>query len=530
MAISKRKFNVPALYGGMNYTTDTLSIRKDQAYRIINCHLDSNGRAYSRHGSRKLNIAALPAAITSIYDYRRPEGGSTSSILLVTAGKYLYRWNPLTEAFDTVTALSSAEPPEWVTFTDGSASSWAFMANGTDFIRYNGVDVEQAASTYPWLRNPRYIKVFDNRMLAAGCDSDPYRVWVSNIADGTDWYGGESTTPQYWTIKAATGDRVTALEQGYNYMLIFSKFGVEYLNEADPDSDSSVQVQVSRQHGTSSHRSVVSVGSVVYFADESHIYKATLRAAVENGLQVEIIDDNIRELYSTISDTDNIIGAYDPRNDEIQWAIQSRPFGTRDKVLVYSLKRSGLPNAVGSLEDVWSGVFEGDNYEPYTLAPVVASDGRVYIYRGDTSGYVYVMDEDDQYKDDETDISVTIVTAPLAPYDISVNKRARDFYPKLYQKYNEAVTIQWIIDGRYILPSSAEAYVLRNDIPYWDATTWDGSVWNDQPVMPTAVTLDTPFNYLQFIIYMAGTNDRDEMAYSGGELWYQPHTAIRVTG
>jgi hypothetical protein len=317
-------------------------------------------------------------------------------------------------------------------------------------------------------------------------------------------------------------------------MLIFSKFGVEYINEADPDSETSVQVQVARGYGTVSNRSVVSVGSKIYFADESHIYKATLRAAVESGLEVEVIDDNIRDKYGNVSNHSGIIGVHDPRNDEIQWAVQSRSIGTRDIALVYSLRRSSLPNALGSLEDVWSGWFEGDGYEPYELASVVASDGRVYIYRGDTNGYVYVMDEDNQFKDEnageDADVAVTIVTAPLAPYDISVNKKARQLNPKIYQNYNGAVTLQWIIDGRYILPSAAETFTLRNEIPYWDATTWDGSVWNDEPVMPTAVTLDTPFNYIQFIIHMAGTNDRDEMAYSGGELWYQPHTAIRITG
>lgn len=528
MAIGKRRTVLRPLTGGMNYSTDIFSILPNQAQKIRNCHIDPNGRAITRKGSRKLNTTALSGKITSIYDYRRPEGSGSFSMLLVTAGNYLYEWNTATSTFDTVVELSTSDRPTWATFVSGGVS-YAFMANGTDFYKYDGTRLTAVASSYPWTTAPRYIIEYDDRLIAAGCDSDPYKVFISAILDGTDFFPDTSGSPAKavsWTMKSSTGNRVTGLGRVYDFCAIFQQFGVTIITEADPDSETSKQIMVSTQFGTTSHWSIQTVGNEIFFADDSHLYKGQLRAEVENGLIITPIDDNIYELYKNVSNETDIVSVYDNINQEIQWGMNLKPYGESQTTFVYN---TGLSGKSEEYPFVWSGIFDGSNYEPCSLASVII-DGKPYVYRGDSSGYVYIMDEKTQWKDDTTDIQVEIQTSILNPYGNFQVKRARQFSPFIYQNYDSSVYIQWIVDGSRILPATTQYLNLRNNIPFWRASTktiqrqqWNSTIWNDAPVIVTAVSLDCPFHYIQFKIFCDGTNAMDEMSFSGGELFYQVH-------
>jgi hypothetical protein len=523
MAIGMRRAVLPALTGGCNYTNNTLTIESNQAQQVINCHIDESGIAYTRKGSDKLNAAALPAAITSIYEFRRPYGSGTASTILVTAGLKLYYWDTGTSAFVEITSLSSTDKPCWDTFQDENAVSFAVMCNGSDFFKYNGTDLTNVSTDYPWNSGaPRYILVYDDRMLATGCDSDPYKVFVSAIFDCTDWKPGTSTTAVYWTVKSHAGNRITGLGKAYDYCAIFQQFGVTIITEADPDSATSKQIAVSSKYGTTSHWSIQSVGNDLYFADESHIYKGVLREAVENGLVVTPIDKNIIEKYKTILNKDSIVSVYDSANKEIQWAGRAGLGSYNDLTLVFNI---GLTEQNQTGENIWSGWFEGTGYEPQELASVVDSGGENKVYRGDSDGYVWEMDKSTVYKDGTEDIETTIYLAPFKPYGLGINKRARTFIPLLYQKYDNATTVRWIVDGRY----TDTAVQVDNNVALWRpvsgvTTMWDGSIWTDKPIVIQPMSILEPFIYIQFVIYNDGSEAADEIAWLGAELYYQVHT------
>ena len=85
-------------------------------------------------------------------------------------------------------------------------------------------------------------------------------------------------------------------------------------------------------------------------------------------------------------------------------------------------------------------------------------------------------------------------------------------------------------------PSTARRIKYQGIVPLWnDGTdtdykqTWSGTVWHNQPLIPRIVGINAPFNHIQFIIKNLGTNDRDEIAYSGGELVYQAHGVTRAS-
>ena len=535
MPIVKRRAVLPLLTGGLHYTNNTLTIEATQAQRIVNCHIDEHGIASTRHGSSKLNSSALPAPITSIYEFRRPYGSGNASTILVTAGLILYYWDTGSSTFIQIMALSVTDRPCWTTFQSATSQSYAIMCNGTDFIKYDGSTATNVASSYPWSSAPRYIIDYDDRLLAAGCDSDPYKIWVSAILDCTDWYPDTSVTPHAsvnWTVKSATGNRVTGLKNVYDYCAIFQQHGVSIITEGDPNSNTSKQLQVSLQYGTSSHWSIQSISNKIYFADESHFYQGILRDAIENGLEVIPIDINIIEKYREFTNAGDIISVYDLTNKEIQFAGMTGINTYNNLALLFNLgltNENNRSSVTASLPEqyIWSGWFEGDGYEVTAFASVINSDGMTVVYRGDSSGYVYEMDGANVYKDGTENIKTEIYLCPFAPYGYSMAKRARTFTPLIYQKYDKSTTVRWIVDGRY----TDVAISYYNNVAYWRPTqnlnqlqTWDGTIWADKPIMIQPMAINEPFQYIQFVIINAGTNDEDEIAYMGSELFYQLHT------
>ena len=544
-------FNAPS--GGVNYTNDVFAIGQNQCRVLRNCHLDGDGHARTRLGNRLLNpLSPLAGPVTSIYDYHRPYGPNTDTMVLVTAGRALYRYDGTT--FNKLTDLKSSDRPTWATFQDGSAAPFAFMANGTDFIKYNGEvvsDVATGEDAYPWVSAPRYIVEYDDRLVAAGCDSDPYKIFVSESLNGTNWWPGLDSTPSYWGVKGQRGDKVSGLARIYDFLAIFQETGISIITEADPSSSTSQQIQVSDRYGTTSHWSIQTVGATVYFADRTNIYRAVLRDTIENGLTVYTIGDNVRPKYMENRAAGDVTSVYSPEYQELVWSIQTGSHDYRDTALTYSLALSGNRSAYAGApvqsvwQDVWSGWSDGIAYRPYTLGLVQMDDEKLRVWSGDEDGYVRVQEETYRYKDQRpvdgvaTDVDVTteIVTGPLAPYGMTMNKVARQFTPTMFQRTNGSTRVQWVIDGAYVHPDTNRYVELTGLVPYYsdgsdDALDqlWGNTVWQDEPYTPQPIGFVDPFRYIQFRIINDGTATQDGISYGGAELWYQLGKIGRQTG
>lgn len=542
MALGRYSGSIPVPRGGVNNTDDIFSIARDEVYRAVNYRLNQDGVFESRRGSRRLNSTAVDggSAITSIYQYRHPDGSGRVDEVLVTAGKNLYRYNEDTNTVTLIRTLESDVRPSWVTFGNTTGGSVALMANGTDFIAYDGFSAPDV--TYvTGQTNPRYLMVYDDRVLAAGQDSSPYRVYISNTFDGTDWMYGDPDAGHYWLMSGVSGDRVTGLGTMYSFGVIFQQFGVTIITEADVDSETSEQIQVAKNYGTTSHWSIQTVGNTIYFAGATDIYRGVLRDAVENGMVVEPISDKIRRQYRLTKTVGDIISVYDPTFEEIQWACDTG-VATRkkDTIFAYSVGNSGTVYSGGGYRDVWAGWFEG--FVPNALAVVLDGSSRPVIWRGDNVGFVYKMYEARQYTDEGSDgnddyIVTEIVTAPYAPRGATIQKRLRSFTPIAFQRYDASLDCNWLIDGTYIKPATGRAVSLYNRVPYWRDTTdtqraqlWDSTVWSSRPYTIRPVTANEPFRYVQFIFTCDGTNATDETAYAGMEVTYQVHGPKHAQG
>lgn len=541
MSVPRRIAALQKIAHGCHVSPNPFALDQYQADIVQNFHIDGSGVARSRRGSRLLNTTALDGKVTSIYEYRRPDGGSMDRIILVTAGKALYKWDATAESFTYVQELTTEDRPTWATFYAGDGVSYAFMANGTDFYKYNGDTVSNVADSYPWSSNPRYIMEYDSRLLAAGCDSDPYVVWVSDALDGTTWEWSDPEAAQYWTVKSAQGDRVMGLGRMYDYAVIYQNYATNIITGADPTDTGTAQITVSDKYGTSSHWSIQTVGATVYFADQLHIYRGVLRDAIENGLNVEKVDKYVYEKYKLSQNPTDITSAYDARNNEIQWSIKTRAYGKNDMTLVYNVELSHDSTYYGRY-DVWSGWFSGDGYEPYTLGTVTDDeDTKPRIWRGDESGYVYVMEEQAQYKDStaaaDENIPYRIRTAPVMPHGIGALKRGRELYLYLSQLHDASTYVQWLIDGGRVGPTTTQYEDYYGWVPLIRAATGSDQTQTigtvaiaEEPVVPCAVTMNEPFHWCQFSIRNDGSSTRDSVTYAGGELNYQAYHQRRGNG
>ncbi|KKM77877.1 hypothetical protein LCGC14_1365660, partial [marine sediment metagenome] len=394
---------------------------------------------------------------------------------------------------------------------------------------------------------PRYILVYDDRMLAAGMDNAPYDVQVSEELDATDWTYGDPDVANEWSVNSTTGNRITGLALAYNFALFFQRDSVNLITGADATSSSTEQITVSRSYGSTSHWSIQSVGNTVYFADENHIYRGILRQAVENGLEVIPIDRNIRRKYKSVDEHNDIVSVFDKNTDEIYWGVRCTSDILKDTAFVYSIEHSGQKVNIGWV-DVWAGWWDnGGSYEPHTYGVVLNLDNVPEVWRGDSSGYVYIHEETDtegsynQFKDyaaaTSADIKTEIVSGAVQPSGISVTKMLMIYTPIISQFVNGSTYIQWLIDGSKIMPRTQRNLTLQSDIPYWNDTSntqtttlWGKSVWTNHPYIARPVGAKEPFRYLQIIVKNDGSNAKDSVRYGGGEINYQIRNIIRLQG
>jgi hypothetical protein len=522
--VPTKSIRVPPLRGGANYNKNSLSLLPDQAGVLRNCHLDSDGFASTRRGLRKLNATSLGGPIESIYQFVRPNGsGVTRTVLVSTDEKWFY-WDESSDTFIEFADINSKDRPSLATFQDGTGKTFCFLANGTDFIKYDGTTVDRATSVFRSNSNPRYLMVYDNRLMATGCDLDPFIVFASDLLDGTTW--GASS---YFSFSNDNDrERIMGLGKFNDFLTVVKTTSVHILTEGDPASDTVEQIMVHDKNGTTSHWSIVTAGNNIFFSDASGVYRGQLRAAVENGMVVKKISDNIEAKYLNGFEYNRLSGIYLVEKDEIFWGFRDNLSDRYDKGLVFNKGLSIFDTGLESNDrPIWSGVWDGNGFRSYTVGSVLDSNNKQQIWFGDEDGYVYVM-EDTQFNDDSNYIVTEIGLAPFYPAGLANRKRFNSFYPLVFMNHNESVKIDWVIDSSYRSPSVSVTMELEGNIPYWnDALSidrtqkWGNTIFKDQPMIPVAIDVNDTGSFIQFFIKCAGTNSKDDIVYGGAELYYQ---------
>lgn len=525
MSIQKRRKFLPPLVGGVNDASNLLSLRTNEAHSIINMHLDPSGVARTRMGSRLLSTLDDP--ITALFDYHRLVEGESVGELLAVAGYKLYTIDYTTGVETELTTLSTNVRPSMVVFNDGSGNMNVIIANGVDFIMYDGNSVSEVTASFPGSSAPRYLLSYDNRLFAAGCPTDPYVVWVSGIEDASSW-----DVNDYFSKGNVGGDSYVGLGVVGKYAVLFKRFQIEFVTEGDPQSTTVQHLVASSQYGLSSHWSYITAGGVGYFLDESGIYSISA-GNYENTLIVQQIHKKVENAFKELTNLDLVTSTYDPNNNEILFGVQDSSADDFNKSLILNLHLTKFDN-YGNIYPIWGGHFEGDAYVPCVLGSFVNPDGKVIILRANGSGNLYVMDESTQYKDDSTDIISKIYTGAVAPLGLSARCNFRSVTPSIWNQNDGSVNVAWVTDASYhggdiqFVNWNSTLVSLTGNVPVWNEGTqdeylqvWGSTIWANNAIIPTTLDINKLGRYIEFMIWCEGANDDDKFEYSGLELTFQ---------
>lgn len=227
--------------------------------------------------------------------------------------------------------LSGVTIPTWLsgntiqhpTFETLNGYMFVFDADSNSQPRYwkgSGNFGNLSAGIYP-----QFPEVHYDRLFGAGSKDYPSRVWWSDIKDPFTWNTGISGC---WTdINPDDGDVITGIKSFMGDLYVFKRFNVYKIigNDFDPTNGNFQVIQVTGMPGCKSHNSiVVSHGAMFYFSDDGVLqYSAGGVEHIGYGVIDNKIDYWIRTIYDPSSAT-QIIGAENPRDDEIWWSVATQ--------------------------------------------------------------------------------------------------------------------------------------------------------------------------------------------------------------
>ena len=529
MSLRIRRTVLPPLFGGVNNNPHRFAVEKDEAWKIENCHLDSKGVASTRGGSTLINTTALDGAVTSIHELVMLSGSSIVRTVLVSAGLAWYVWDGEgTTTCSKIKDLNTKDKPSIVTVDYGGAT-YAVLANGVDFLKYDGSTVTNLlslASDFPSSGIPKYLQVYNTRLVAGGMITEPTRVRLSNPTDPTTWDAND-----FFTFEDDGNlEVVTGIGTMYDFLVTTKKNQIIINNESDPTSTTVKQIPVSKNIGSASHWGMQTVGSRLFFENSSGFFVGELREALEDGMVVSKIGANVENQFSQVQSFSSIDSVYDAAHKELLWGVQQRNYDKPNLALVFNLDLSNFTNG----DYVWSGWNRGDGYDPLTFGTVTSSSGKKEVWRGDSNGFVYRMDARESYKDEvggstDVDINTYIHLPPFIPSGLSIVKRFLDATAALYQNTNGSTTLSWIVDSSYLNPG-VDGRVIEVDghVPFWNDCVdgdytegWGTTIWIEKPILPAIVDVKQTGKFIEFIINNTGVNARDEISYHGLEIAYQ---------
>ena len=542
--------NRPSVEHGVSDTRYPNQVAITQVSKAVNFDMALDGKLESRGGSYYLTTTAANAEgnMTYIHDFvQRGTNGVVTHTIIGKAHDTLYKYNASTGVFDSFKTGLGTSKPSIVNFVSDAGSEIIAYADGDNFGIYDGTTWTDISSKYNAITGrdmPRYLYVKHNRLLASGDDTNPDVVYFSpSMSPDTNWGAND------WVRIAGGLEKITGLSEIYSHILVSGQNSMHIITGKTPVDFS--PIQVSDEAGCSSHWSIVTVGSEVYWASEDGIHIGRLRAAEDDALDTEMISANMQVTYDGIAAGSHgvIHGAYFAPKKQIYWTIRDSANGrsNADRMLVLSVTRSSIngvkPVFGPDTRFVWAGYheFAGAAHSYGCIGVVKTANEIPELYIGGIDGKAMIMYS--SYKDGRATVAATTGIADVE-YEIRSREetfggtartaRVGYFYPTFYQKHNASCNVQFIINRTILKPTSARAITFRGNIPYWNEGTdpqitsqWSSTIWEEKPVLSAKVRVGHQAHSVIFLIKNDGSRVKDEISWVGYDMDYQALTRVR---
>ena len=528
--------NRPTVQHGVNDSFYPNTISGTQVSKAVNFDLTKDGQLETRGGTQLLSDTAVASTGTYPHEHlfvKRASDGTLTRIRMLKSGTVLYKYNTSTGVFDSVqTALSTARPC-MVNFVNTAGDDVMLYCDQANFLMYDGTTVTDILSNFTAgnaTSAPAYLFVKHSVVFASGVKEDPDVIfWCGPRKPDSNW------PSQGFAILEGGAAKITGIGELYSYIVVTSLNGVHLMTGRTSASFSFFAVN--SQRGCTSHWSIVSQGGYIYFANADGFYVGKLRAAEDDGMDVEAIGSSMQNTFIGIADGywDNIVGAYHAGKREIFWTVRSAGQTNPDRLFVYSevLSHPEASSPAYGLDTryVWAGYYEGLNFN--SISVMQDANGKAFLSIVDASGKVYTAHTG--YKDARavgadtgTDIAYEIRPREETFGRTGSTVRVTSFFPTLYQKHNGGFSVQFLLNRTTLFPASPIPIAFSGNIPYWNDGTdpritaaWGNTVWTEKPILSAKIGVKQKCYSIIPIITSDGSNTKEEGSFIGYGMLFQ---------
>lgn len=426
-----------------------------------NLNLNKGGRE-QRGGTKIVHDTTFTAMkIMGLSEFSRSSG--TPVVVFGTCNGNLYGAVAASTAI--CTSWTTGHPVSMETFEDEIYFSNGYdlpvMWNGTCDAVYQFANV--AADWADGTNAPRYMirhgRGASERMIAFGCPTTPYTIYISPSGDGDDFSAANVTTIN---IDTGDGHGIIGAVVFMDSLILFGKTRSYILDDMDTDTGNWGYWEATWKGGAAHHKVVIPVpNDVVVMSEDGEIYSIVAAEQTKDYRKSSIsrpafihewIKDNI-----DLSKIAEFHGIYDPVLRAIKIFVIRNTKTTIDTALVYFIDKS--PEEGWMIHD---NLVNTSGYSACSSALVRVGTGDYDIYTGDYSGNIWQLEQSTE-SDNEKAITAGFLTPPMSFGDIRLNKN--------YKR------------GALILDPTSDAEVMTVD--YWV----DGSTYSGKALAAAATTV-----------------------------------------
>ncbi len=299
--------------GGLNTRTSSVLLPDNESPDLANVVLDENAAITRRKGYSKINAAAMGDGydVNAIYQLEQSDGDKYCVAFSSTNGYYSI------DGCQTFTTFTSTLTKNYDVNCDAYGDNLYCVNNQRNFY-FNGVgavDIPTAPSDL------NYIRVWRNRCFGTGKDTNPSRLYWSNLGTCTTW----SPTTDYVDIDAEDGDVTTGIGPDlFNFLPVYKKFSTYLIQFDNANTANRKVVNVSRTTGAKNHRGIVNYNNRQYFSSvgpyggQPGIYSTDGIMIAEDSVKLRGSLDLLSNYYSNVgrktldTKSDWDAGTFDP--------------------------------------------------------------------------------------------------------------------------------------------------------------------------------------------------------------------------
>lgn len=455
-ASASQSIGISAFSGGLNSTSNPLSLQDNEIRDVQNMDYDKFGSVIKRKGYTALNTSAFNsgAVWTSLHYLERSD---SIDYLIGTCGNKLAKMDALDGTWDDITGSLTITAGDtnffqWITFKDT-----AFGTNNVDVpIKWAGSGNGAAWTTVTGLTKAKFTATWNNYVFLANVE-------VSGTRHSTRVYWSCINEPETWNaadfneIGYLDGQDITGLGVLGDRLVIFKEHSI-WVTFFTGSSDIPFTFQQTQSNvGASSGYSIQAVENTLIFTSNDGIYYF-------DGNNSEKLSNKINNTVINFKNSQfsNIVSAYQITKNRYWAAYQTSAAAHPDRIIMFD----SYNNSFGIYKGIAANAFAVFNY-----------NGEERIYFGDFSGFVYRADTG--LNDSPINVSTAIdayVRTKWFHFGDLVGKKAIPSIALYYECSNATLSMSYTYDL-----TDADDYSQSFSIACgggaWDSAIWDTDTW-----------------------------------------------------